>query len=307
MSRKWTEAQREAIFTQKCNLLVAAGAGTGKTAVLVQRIIQKITDNSKDVDIDKLLVVTFTNSAASEMKERIGEALSKLLEMNCNSKNIQKQLTLLNQSNIMTIHSFCLKVIKSNFHMMDLDPNFRVCDNTEAVLLKQDALQDILEEKYQEGESEFLNLVDSFKDKNDIMLQNMVMSLYEFSESNPWPEKWLRTAVEDFNAGENFNFEDTLWAKELRHNLNVEIRGCKNKMESALENIKSTEGLEYYLNVFENDIERIDEMLETDSLEIMKSRFMKLKFDKLPAKKTADDIKDVKEKVKNTRDRKSVV
>jgi ATP-dependent helicase/nuclease subunit A len=302
MSRKWTEAQREAIFTQKCNLLVAAGAGTGKTAVLVQRIIQKITDNSKDVDIDKLLVVTFTNSAASEMKERIGEALSKLLEMNCNSKNIQKQLTLLNQSNIMTIHSFCLKVIKSNFHMMDLDPNFRVCDNTEAVLLKQDALQDILEEKYQEGESEFLNLVDSFKDKNDIMLQNMVMSLYEFSESNPWPEKWLRTAVEDFNAGENFNFEDTLWAKELRHNLNVEIRGCKNKMESALENIKSTEGLEYYLNVFENDIERIDEMLETDSLEIMKSRFMKLKFDKLPAKKTADDIKDVKEKVKNTRD-----
>ncbi|CAB1251134.1 helicase-exonuclease AddAB subunit AddA [Clostridium sp. WLY-B-L2] len=302
MSKKWTEAQREAIFTQKCNLLVAAGAGTGKTAVLVERIIQKITNTDEDVDIDRLLVVTFTNAAASEMKERIGEALSRLLEMNCNSKNLQKQLALLNQSNIMTIHSFCLKIIKSNFHLIDLDPGFRVCDNTEAILLKQDALQEILEEKYQDAESEFLKLVDSFRDKNDIRLQNMIISLYEFSRSNPWPKKWLEEAAEDFNVGENFNFEDTLWAKMLIHNLNVEVGGYRDKMENALEIIKSTIGLEHYICPFEDDIKSIDKILQTNSWNEMKKEFMKLKFHKLPGKKTGDDIESIKKSVRDIKD-----
>ncbi|MEY8000285.1 helicase-exonuclease AddAB subunit AddA [Clostridium sp. Mt-5] len=302
MSKRWTEAQSEAIFTQKCNLLVAAGAGTGKTAVLVERIIQKITDDSEDVDIDKLLVVTFTNAAASEMKERIGEALSNLLEVNYNSKNIQKQLALLNQSNIMTIHSFCLKVIKSNFHLIDLDPNFRVCDNTESMLLKQDALEEVLEEKYQEEEGEFLRLVDSFGNKNDIKLQNMVMSLYEFSKSNPWPKRWLQEAVENFNVEEDFNFEDTIWAKTLTHSLDMEINGYKDKMENAVKMIKDTKGLEHYLSPFENDIETIYRMLGADSWHKMKREFIKLEFDKLPVKKVEDDIKNIKEKVKNIRD-----
>ena len=144
----WTEDQQKAILTRNCNILVAAAAGSGKTAVLVERIIKIVTDEERPTDIDKLLVVTFTNAAASEMRERIAAAISKELHNNPQSKLLQRQLTLLNKSSITTIHSFCLEVIRSNFHIVDLDPNFRIADATEAVLLKQEALEELFEERY---------------------------------------------------------------------------------------------------------------------------------------------------------------
>lgn len=128
MGTKWTEEQELAINTRKCNLLVAAAAGSGKTAVLVERIIKMITEGENPVDIDKLLVVTFTNAAASEMRERIGDAISKALEKDPSSEVLQRQLALLNRASITTMHSFCLEVIKNNFHLIDLDPGFRIGD-----------------------------------------------------------------------------------------------------------------------------------------------------------------------------------
>ncbi|WP_242866874.1 helicase-exonuclease AddAB subunit AddA [Clostridium coskatii] len=302
MDTNWTESQREAIFTPKCNLLVSAGAGTGKTAVLVERIIQEITSIDEDVDIDKLLVVTFTNAAASEMKERIAEAISKLLESNYGSKNLQKQLTLLNQANIITIHAFCLKVIKSNFHLIDLDPNFRICDSTEAVLLKQDVLEELFDEKYDIENTEFLKLVDGFKSKNDIKLKDMVLSLYEFSKSNPWPEKWLRQAVENFNVKENFDFGHTHWAKIIMHSLEVEVKECKNRIERELTIIQRIEGLEHYADTFKKDYENIKELLLLNSWEELKEKFLQLSFDKLSTKRVKDEVKEVKERAKNVRD-----
>ena len=130
MGTKWTEEQELAINTRKCNLLVAAAAGSGKTAVLVERIIKMITEGENPVDIDKLLVVTFTNAAASEMRERIGDAISKALEKDPSSEVLQRQLALLNRASITTMHSFCLEVIKNNFHLIDLDPGFRIGDQT---------------------------------------------------------------------------------------------------------------------------------------------------------------------------------
>jgi len=144
----WTEDQQKAILTRDCNILVAAAAGSGKTAVLVERIIKIVTDEERPTDIDKLLVVTFTNAAASEMRERIAAAISKELHRNPQSKLLQRQLTLLNKSSITTIHSFCLEVIRSNYHVVDLDPNFRIADQTEAVLLKQEALEELFEDRY---------------------------------------------------------------------------------------------------------------------------------------------------------------
>jgi ATP-dependent helicase/nuclease subunit A len=129
-------------------MLVAAAAGSGKTAVLVERIIKIVTDEERPTDIDKLLVVTFTNAAASEMRERIAAAISKELRIYPQSKLLQRQLILLNKSSITTIHSFCLEVIRNNFHIVDLDPNFRIADQTEAVLLKQEALEELFEERY---------------------------------------------------------------------------------------------------------------------------------------------------------------
>lgn len=184
MATKWTQEQLSAIETRGCNLLVAAAAGSGKTAVLVERIIRIITDEENPIDIDRLLVVTFTSAAASEMRERIGEAISKNLEKNPNSKVLQRQLALLNRSNITTIHSFCLDVIKNNFHIIDLDPNFRIGDETECTLLKNDILMELLEDKYNEFDEIFLKVVESFGgSKDDSKLIDIILDLYNFSMS----------------------------------------------------------------------------------------------------------------------------
>lgn len=134
--------------------------GSGKTAVLVERIIQKIIN--ENIDVDKLLVVTFTNAAASEMRQRILESIYKKLEEQPENIHLQKQIMLLNRSNISTIHSFCLDVIKNNFYELDISPNFRIGDTTEMELLKQETLEDILEELYDNQEKGFLKLVDIY-------------------------------------------------------------------------------------------------------------------------------------------------
>lgn len=300
LNTKWTENQKSAIFSSNSNLLVAAGAGTGKTAVLVERILQKIIN--EEVDVDKLLVVTFTNAAASEMKERLSDSLSRLLESDYTSKNLQKQIALLNQSNIMTIHSFCLKVIKSNFDKIDLDPNFRICDSTESKLLRQDVILELFEEKYEEENLEFLNLVNGYGGKNDIKLQDIVLSLYQFSQSNPWPKKWLRDALEDFNIGSDFDFGITKWADVLMHNIIVELKGYKLKIENVLSSVENIMELEYYLEPFKKDIKNIDKLIESTSWEEIRNGFNKLNFDRLPYKKNDAALKPYKDKCKSIRD-----
>ncbi|HBT49073.1 MAG TPA: helicase-exonuclease AddAB subunit AddA, partial [Caldanaerobacter subterraneus] len=162
MEVKWTEEQREAITTRGKNVLVAAAAGSGKTAVLVERIINIVTDPEKPVDIDRLLVVTFTNAAASEMRERIAERLISLLDQHPEDKRLADQLTLLNKATITTIHSFCLDVVRKHFFLLDLDPSFRVGDDTETLLLKLQAMEELFEELYEKNDEGFLLLVESY-------------------------------------------------------------------------------------------------------------------------------------------------
>ncbi|MGL5478263.1 MAG: UvrD-helicase domain-containing protein, partial [Clostridium sp.] len=167
MGTKWTKEQKLAIDTRRCNLLVAAAAGSGKTAVLVERIIKIVTNEENPVDIDRLLVVTFTSAAASEMRERIAFAITKALEENPSSTVLQKQLTLLSRANITTMHSFCLDVIKNNFHTIDLDPAFRIGDETEGVLLKNEIIDELFEELYEIEDKEFLDLVEAYSSSRD--------------------------------------------------------------------------------------------------------------------------------------------
>ncbi len=302
MNIKWTQEQQEVIFTKNCNLLVAAGAGAGKTAVLVERIIQKIIDDKEDIDIDRLLVVTFTNAAASEMRERIGDAISKELEIKPESKNLQRQLTLLNKANIMTIHSFCLQVIKNNFHIIDLDSNFRVCDETEAILLKQESIDEIFESKYEENNQEFIEFVKCYGGKNDLKVENMVLELYEFAKSNPWPEKWISTMVERFNVRENFAFEKSPWANVILDYIKIEVQGCKNKIEKAIEIVLNAEGIEYYLEPLKVDLENINNIMSCSNWEELKKEFNNLQFEKFPVKRNKDADKESKEKSKKIRD-----
>ena len=191
----WTEEQLQAIEEKDKNILVSAAAGSGKTAVLVERMINKILNQG--VDIDKILIVTFTSAAAAEMRERILEAIYKKLEEEPENKNLQKQIVLLNKANISTIHSFCLNVIKNNFFEIGISPEFRIAESTEISLLQMEVLDDLLEKMYEENDERIIRLTDIYSGYiGDEKLKELVLKIYKFTQSTPFPKKWLNEEVE---------------------------------------------------------------------------------------------------------------
>ena len=259
---RWTEEQWDAITGKDGNLLVAAAAGAGKTAVLVERIIGKITDEVNPIDIDRLLVVTFTNAAATEMRERIAEAISKRLDMNPDSVNIQRQLTLLGKASITTIHSFCLEVIRSNFQQINIDPGFRIADETESQLMKLEALSEVFEEQYENENKDFFDLLECYGgNRDDTALQEMVLNLYGFIQSSPWPEEWLEKMTENMNISDETDFGDTLWGKVLLSSVKIELEGLKEMIIRAVEILKHASGLDKYQPVYLEDLANVEAML----------------------------------------------
>ncbi|WP_010294819.1 helicase-exonuclease AddAB subunit AddA [Clostridium senegalense] len=300
---KFTKEQQWAIDTRNANLLVAAAAGSGKTAVLVQRIINMITDKDNLIDIDKLLVVTFTNAAASEMRERIGDAISKEIASRPTSKHLQRQLTLLNKASIMTIHSFCLEVIKRNFHMIDLDPSFRVADETETELLKQESLEEVFEKMYEDNDEIFLELIECYcNNKNDLNLFNMVLDLYRFSMSTPYPKQWLQEKSEMFNIGEEFKIEDSSIGKALINDIGIELESLTKSMKIAKNIVEEDEYLEKYYKVISNEYSYFRELYKNrHSLESLKNIINNIKFVRMPSIKNCEN-KVSQEEVKNIRE-----
>jgi len=260
---KWTCEQIEAITEKDCNLLVAAAAGAGKTAVLVERIIRRITDRENPVDIDNLLVVTFTNAAAAEMRERIADAISICIEKEPDGGRIQRQLALLNKACITTIHSFCLDVIRSNIGSIELDPGFRIANETEAALMKLEAVNELFDEQYEkEDNRDFINLLECYgNNRDDRVLQDMVLSLYDFIQSSPWPEKWLDRVTESFNGGSGPDFGQTIWGKVLLDSAVQELEGLRDMLAEAAQILDSAAGLEKYKPVFTEDLENLNRLL----------------------------------------------
>ena len=302
---RWTDEQLQAIETRKCNLLIAAAAGSGKTAVLVERIIRIITNEESPVDIDRLLVVTFTSAAAAEMRERIASAITKALEVNPNSKNLQKQLTLLSRANITTMHSFCLDVIKNNFHIIDLDPGFRILDETEGTLLKGEIIEELFEDKYEAENESFLNLIEAYSGtRDDEKVKEIVLDLYRFAMSGPWPEKWLREKAEAFNIQSKDELSETEWVKVLTENLELEIRALISMLEKAIEICNEVEGLEPYLENLDMDmmsLKSIEESLNKGLDDIYKS-LVSTKFSKLKTvRKNNVSDPEAQERVKDIR------
>ena len=192
---KWTKEQEDSIKIRNSKTLVAAGAGSGKTAVLVERIIRKIIDDG--VNIDEMLVVTFTNAAASEMKERIR---ARLYEEAITNKELQKQILYLNRSSIMTIDAFCKKAVKDYFYKLDVDPNFKIVDSTEAELLKLESMDEILEEFYESKDENIVDVLEAYSsNKSDEGLINLVLSIHRFISSCPKPIEWLEEKCEMYN------------------------------------------------------------------------------------------------------------
>lgn len=261
--KRWTEEQLAAITTRDTNLLVAAAAGAGKTAVLVERIIRMITDPVRPVDVDQLLIVTFTNAAAAEMRERIASALSKTLGENPNSKRLAQQLTMLNRASITTLHSFCLDLLRRYYYLLDLDPGFRVADEVEAELLRLEVLEEVFEERYnREGADVFAALVDSYGgQRDDIKLQDLVLELYRFSGSHPWPKTWLMSLAEHYDIPENKGLDDLPWSNKLKEAISQEMTGVLGLLKQSAWLARQPGGPEPYSKTLAEDLIQVEGLL----------------------------------------------
>ena len=261
---KWTEEQKQAIYEKESNILVAAAAGSGKTAVLVERIINKIINGN--IDIDKLLVVTFTNAAASEMRERVLNAIYKKIDENPEDERLQRQVTLLNKASICTIDSFCLDVVRNNFFEIDISQNFRIGDTTEIEILKQDVLEDLFEEKYEKEDKDFEKLINTYTSyKDDTPLKELILKIYTYIQSNPFPEKWLHEKIEMFNLSEKLDqdFAKTIWGELLLKQVDEILQEGIIKLESEKNNLAKYLELQKYFLIINDDIEQL-EMLKAN-------------------------------------------
>lgn len=254
----WTKEQEEAIYTDGRDILVAAAAGSGKTAVLVERIIQKLLAKDKQVDIDSLLVVTFTNAAAQEMRNRVGQALEKALAENPASMHLKKQLSLLQRASISTLHSFCLDAVKRYAYLLDIDPSFRIADDMEGYLIKQEVIDDLFEEWYgSEGEEQrnFFAVVDRFSnDRNDLEVEELILKLYTFATQNPWPEAWLDQLAATYDIPENWQEDELQWLEIIKREVRNQLEAMKQEMELALSMTKEADGPYQYADNIEADL-----------------------------------------------------
>lgn len=291
----WTKEQEDAIYKSGSNILVAAAAGSGKTAVLVERIIQKIIKDG--IDIDKLLVVTFTNAAAAEMRERVLEAIYKKLDEEPENERLQKQLVLLGKSNICTIHSFCLEVIKNNFFEINLSANFRIGAEEEILLLKQEVLDDLFEKYYEEENEKFAKLIDTYTGyRGDEPLKEIVLKIYNFMQSAPFPNQWLSEKVAMFkNNGVEQDFSKSIWGEVLLKNLQEELIDSINSLKIIEQKLSKYYELEKYLLTIQSDINMLKSLYDNIDIswDAAFEYSQEMKFKTWPTdKKIAIDVKD---------------
>lgn len=299
----WTNEQQEVINIQGKNLLVSAAAGSGKTAVLVEHIITMITREETPVDIDRLLIVTFTNAAAAEMRERISKAIDdKLNEMPENS-HLQKQATLIHSAQITTIHSFCLQVIRNHFNTIDLDPGFRIAEEAELTLLKSDVIGALLEQYYEEGREDFLDFIESFSTgKADGGIEELILKLYEFSMSYPWPEEWLSANKKLFSLETVEEMKETTWMKLLMDFLHRVAEDLLLRLQEAIEICNEGDGPLVYLAALESDQIQLEGLSCLKDYEEYYETLQTFSFARLPGKKQESVSEEKKNQVKAIRE-----
>ena len=301
----WTKEQKQAIYEKGSNILVAAAAGSGKTAVLVERIINKIINEK--IDIDKLLVVTFTNAAASEMRERVLDAIYKKLEEEPENENLQRQVTLLNKASICTIDSFCLEIVRNNFYELEnLSPNFRIADTTQIELLKQEIIEELFLEKYEKEDKDFLKLINTYTSyKDDAPLKDLILKIYTYIQSNPFPQKWLEEKIEMFNLNNKLDqdFIETPWGKILLEEVQEELIDDISLLKEVQKKLSYNSDLDAFEKVILNDIDKLEFLSKNlnnwdNAYEISKN----LNFVTWPRKKIdlniKDESKDIRDDVK---------
>ena len=300
MANKWTNEQLSAITQKGNNILVAAAAGSGKTTVLVERIIRKIINDN--VDIDKILVVTFTNAAASEMRERILTALYKQIDEDPLNQRLRKQIVLLNKASICTIDAFCLDIIRNNFFEIGASSNFRIADNTELELLKQEAIEETFEELYLENDDEFNKLIELYAGyKDDENLKNIILKIHNYIQSAPFPEDWLEEQIEKFNMSNIEDFSQTEWGKIILKNFRDEVLNSIQILESSKHQLDMITELSKFSLVVADDINQLKFLEQNwDNWERAYEIANNLKFKTWPTDKKV--VSNLKEDTKKARD-----
>jgi ATP-dependent helicase/nuclease subunit A len=303
----WTDDQWKAIMANNKDILVAAAAGSGKTAVLVERIIQKILSKDQPINVDELLVVTFTSASAAEMRHRIGEALEKAISQDHDSRHLRKQLSLLNKASISTLHSFCMEVIRKYYYLIDLDPGFRIADETEAQLLRDEVMDELFEEEYGKEDNEaFFNLVDSFtSDRSDLALQDIVRNIYDFAKANPLPDLYLQSIVNMYDVSLIEKIEDLPFLRSLTFDIELLLEGTREMIERALDLTRIPGGPSPRAENFIDDLKGIDTLIaaKNDSWDTLYQAMQTWSFSKAKTVKGDEYLKELTDKAQKLRDK----
>ncbi len=311
MAVAWTEEQKKVISLRDRDILVSAAAGSGKTAVLVQRILSKLMDAACPVDIDRMLIMTFTRAAAGEMKERIGKALEQALYEEPENEHLQRQMTLLHTAQITTIDGFCAYVIRNYFHLIGLDPGYRTADEGELKLLKEDVFKTLLEDAYAKDEEAFLGFVERYAPgKTDEGLKELVLELYDAAMSNPYPQEWLDACLSNYEVESVEELRKTPWFSMLWEETKEDIREAKALASKAKKICLEAGGPYLYEEALDSDLllaEDLGQKVEEEDYEAVRTLLAAPGFARLSAKKAEDVDEWKKNQVKALREEEKAI
>ena len=306
MGVKWTEEQQKVISLRDRNILVSAAAGSGKTAVLVERILSKITDPEAPVDIDRLLIMTFTRAAAGEMKERISSAIESALYEDPDNEHLQRQSTLLHTAQITTIDGFCAYIIRNYFHLIGLDPGYRTADEGELKLLREDVTGKLLEDYYSEKQEKYKKFVECFASgKDDEALGGMIQKLYEMAMSNPFPEEWLDACLDDYKIETTEELRETKCIKLLWKAVVDELETAEHLAREARKLCDAPDGPNLYGEALDSDllfIRKLKKTAEERDYNVLAQLLEKPSFARLSGKKMPEADEQKKQRIKELRE-----
>ena len=302
MAISFTPEQQKVIDLHGCNILVSAAAGSGKTAVLVERIIQMVCNEAQPVDIDRLLIVTFTNAAAAEMRERIAAGITARLALNPESEHIQRQATLLHNAQITTIDSFCLFLLRNHFNEIGLDPAFRIADEGEIKLLEQEVLKELLEESYAGGSGAFRFCVEYFcPGGRESVLERHILNLSRYAASFPWPEEWLNQRKEDYQAATVEDLGTGKWGEYLIRHLERMVQGCIEKMRRVQALCHEPDGPHMFGELVDGELDQLERLQNCSTLSDYAAKLPAVSFGRLSTKKDETVNPQKRELAKNLR------
>ena len=307
MAINWTKEQKAVIESRNRNLLVSAAAGSGKTAVLVERIIRMITEGENPLDIDQLLVMTFTKAAADEMRERVLLAVDEKLKEDPENGHLQMQAAMIPYARITTIDSFCLGIIREHYNQLDIDPAFRVGDEGELLLLRGSVMEQLLEDYYEAGDEEFSRFVETYATgKSDRGIEDHIMAVYNFSGSNPWPEKWLEACekeLEDYEEGSDDRLMETEWMRFLMWDVAMQTGEFCAQLKEALAVCDEENGPAAYIPMLTSDLRMLQAIGNAKDYGCLNELLGSASFDRLASIRSKEIDADKKSFVTGCRDR----